>query len=151
MIDVSNLSSINIDEKSVIHYVNQMLKFLKVNPKSDVSILFVDEDEMTKQHVRWMNEDGPTDVMSFPMDNVLLKNSKSLKKQATLGDIIICPNVALKDARKQSINPAYHLVFLLAHGILHLLGLDHQEKSQRGVMQKKEQGIMNSLRTVKKH
>lgn len=57
MIDVSNLSSINIDEKSVIHYVNQMLKFLKVNPKSDVSILFVDEDEMTKQHVRWMNED----------------------------------------------------------------------------------------------
>ena len=52
MIDVSNLSSINIDEKSVIHYVNQMLKFLKVNPKSDVSILFVDEDEMTKQHVR---------------------------------------------------------------------------------------------------
>ena len=151
MIDVSNLSSINIDEKSVIHYVNQMLKFLKVNPKSDVSILFVDEDEMTKQHVRWMNEDGPTDVMSFPMDNVLLKNSKSLKKQSTLGDIIICPSVALKDARKQSINPAYHLVFLLAHGILHLLGLDHQEKSQRGVMQKKEQGIMNSLRTVKKH
>jgi probable rRNA maturation factor len=151
MIDVSNSSSINIDEKSVIRYVNQMLKFLKVNPKSDVSILFVDEDEMTKQHVRWMNEDGPTDVMSFPMDNVLLKNSKSLKKQATLGDIIICPSVALKDARKQSINPAYHLVFLLAHGILHLLGLDHQEKSQRGVMQKKEQGIMNSLRTVKKH
>ncbi len=151
MIDVSNLSSINIDEKSVIHYVNQMLKFLKVNPKSDVSILFVDEDEMTKQHVRWMNEDGPTDVMSFPMDNVLLKNSKSLKKQATLGDIIIFHSVALKDARKQSINPACHLVFLLAHGILHLLGLDHQEKSQRGVMQKKEQGIMNSLRTVKKH
>jgi len=151
MIDVSNLSSINIDEKSVIHYVNQMLKFLKVNPKSDVSILFVDEDEMTEQHVRWMNEDGPTDVMSFPMDNVLLKNSKSLKKQSTLGDIIICPSVALKDARKQSINPAYHLVFLLAHGILHLLGLDHQEKYQRGVMQKKEQGIMNSLRTVKKH
>ena len=151
MIDVSNLSSINIDEKSVIHYVNQMLKFLKVNPKSDVSILFVDEDEMTKQHVRWMNEDGPTDVMSFPMDNVLLKNSKSLKKQATLGDIIICPRVALKDARKQSINPAYHLVFLLAHGILHLLGLDHQEKSQRGLMQRMEQGIMDSLRTVKKH
>jgi probable rRNA maturation factor len=151
MIDVSNLSSINIDEKNVIKYVMQMLKYLKVNPKSDVSILFVDEHEMTKQHIRWMNEDGPTDVMSFPMDNVLLESEKSRKKKATLGDIIICPSVALKDARNQSLDPAYHLVFLIAHGILHLLGLDHQETAQRGIMQKKEQGIMNSLRTVKKH
>jgi len=74
MIDVSNLSSINIDEKNVIKYVMQMLKYLKVNPKSDVSILFVDEQEMTKQHIRWMNEDGPTVVMIFPMYNVLLES-----------------------------------------------------------------------------
>jgi probable rRNA maturation factor len=110
----------------------------------------VDEKEMTKQHVRWMNEPGPTDVMSFPMDDVLLQDSKLRKKQAILGDIIICPAVALKDSREQGINPAYHLVFLLAHGILHLLGQDHQEASQRVVMQKREQGIMNSLRVHKK-
>jgi len=150
MIDVDNSSNFSIDEVNVKNYVKQMLQILKVNTKSDVSILFVNEDEMTKQHVRWMNEPGPTDVMSFPMDEVVLKDSKLRKKQAILGDIIICPAVALKDSREQGINPAYHLVFLLAHGILHLLGQDHQAASQRVVMQKREQGIMNSLRISKK-
>jgi probable rRNA maturation factor len=150
MIDVDNSSNFSIDEVNVKNYVNQMLQILKVNTKSDVSILFVNEDEMTKQHVRWMNEPGPTDVMSFPMDDIVLQDSKLRKKQAILGDIIICPGVALKDSKKQGINPAYHLVFLLAHGILHLLGQDHQEASQRVVMQKREQGIMNSLRITKR-
>jgi len=150
MIDVDNSSNFSIDEVSVKNYTKQMLQILKVNTKSDVSILFVNEDEMTKQHFRWMNESGPTDVMSFPMDDILLQDSKLRKKQAILGDIIICPAVALKDAKEQGINPAYHLVFLLTHGVLHLLGQDHQEASQRVVMQKREQGIMNSLRITKR-
>ena len=150
MIDVDNSSNFSIDEVSVKNYTKQMLQILKVNTKSDVSILFVNEDEMTKQHVRWMNESGPTDVMSFPMDDIVLQDSKLRKKQAILGDIIICPAVALKDAEEQGINPAYHLVFLLTHGVLHLLGQDHQEASQRVVMQKREQGIMNSLRITKR-
>ena len=150
MIDVDNSSNYSIDEVSVKNYTKQMLQILKVNTKSDVSILFVNEDEMTKQHIRWMNESGPTDVMSFPMDDIVLQDSKLRKKQAILGDIIICPAVALKDAKEQRINPAYHLVFLLTHGVLHLLGQDHQEASQRVVMQKREQGIMNSLRITKR-
>ena len=150
MIDVDNSSNFSIDEVSVKNYTKQMLQILKVNTKSDVSILFVNEDEMTKQHVRWMNESGPTDVMSFPMDDIVLQDSKLRKKQAILSDIIICPAVALKDAKEQGINPAYHLVFLLTHGVLHLLGQDHQEASQRVVMQKREQGIMNSLRITKR-
>ena len=150
MIDVDNSSNFSIDEVSVKNYTKQMLQILKVNTKSDVSILFVNEDEMTKQHVRWMNESGPTDVMSFPMDNIVLQDSKLRKKQAILGDLIICPAVALKDAKEQGINPAYHLVFLITHGVLHLLGQDHQEASQRVVMQKREQGIMNSLRITKR-
>ena len=150
MIDVDNSSNFSIDEVSVKNYAKQMLQILKVNTKSDVSILFVNEDEMTKQHVRWMNESGPTDVMSFPMDDIVLQDSKLRKKQAILGDIIICPGVALKDAKEQGISPAYHLVFLLTHGVLHLLGQDHQEASRRVVMQKREQGIMNSLRITKR-
>jgi len=150
MIDIENLSSFSIDEKDVKNYVGQMLSHLSVNKKSYVSILFVEENEMARQHLKWMKEPGPTDVMSFPMDDVLLSNKKSLNKQSMLGDIIICPAIAYKDAIKQSIPPAKHLVFLLAHAILHLLGQDHQVPSQRGIMQKKEQGIMDSLRIVKK-
>ena len=150
MIEVDNSSDFSIDEVNVKIYITQMLKFLKVNTKSNVSVLFVNEDEMTKQHVRWMNEPGPTDVMSFPMDDILLQDFKLRKKQAILGDIIICPAVALKDSKEQGLNPAYHLVFLLAHGILHLLGQDHQEDSQRIVMQKREQGIMDFLKKTKR-
>ena len=76
MIEVDNSSNFSIDEVSVKNYAKQMLQILKVNTKSDVSILFVNEDEMTKQHVRWMNESGPTDVMSFPMDDIVLQDSK---------------------------------------------------------------------------
>ena len=149
MIDITNSTSYSIDILSAQKYIKQMLRYLKVNISSDISILFVDSKEMTIQHLKWMKEDGPTDVMSFPMDDILL-GSKESKKHAILGDIIICPEVALNDARKQSINPAKHLVFLMAHGVLHLLGQDHQEKDKRSQMQKREQGIMKSLRTVKK-
>ena len=151
MIEIDNSSYFKIDEDSLKRYVKQMLNFLDVNTNSDVSILFVDEEEMAQLHLRWMKESGPTDVMSFPMDDVLLQDKKARAKKAILGDIIVCPSVALNDAKSESINPAFHLVFLIAHGILHLLGQDHQEDSQRGLMQKKEQGIMNSLRVSKKH
>jgi ssRNA-specific RNase YbeY (16S rRNA maturation enzyme) len=92
MIDVDNSSNFSIDEVSVKNYTKQMLQILKVNTKSDVSILFVNEDEMTKQHVRWMNESGPTDVMSFPMDDIVLQDSKLRKKQAILGHGIVNPS-----------------------------------------------------------
>ena len=151
MIEIDNSSYFKIDEDSLKRYVKQMLNFLDVNTNSDVSILFVDEEEMAQLHLRWMKESGPTDVMSFPMDDVLLQDKYARAKKSTLGDIIVCPSVALNDAKSESTNPAFHLVFLIAHGILHLLGQDHQVDSERGLMQKKEQGIMNSLRVSKKH
>ena len=151
MIEINNSSKFLIDESSLKKYVKQMLNYLDVNTNSDVSILFVDEEEMAQLHLRWMKEPGPTDVMSFPMDDVLLQDKFARAKKSTLGDIIVCPSVALNDAKSESTNPAFHLVFLIAHGILHLLGQDHQEGSERGLMQKKEQGIMNSLRVSKKH
>ena len=126
MIEIDNSSYFKIDEDSLKRYVKQMLNFLDVNTNSDVSILFVDEEEMAQLHLRWMKESGPTDVMSFPMDDVLLQDKKARAKKAILGDIIICPSVALNDAKSESTNPAFHLVFLIAHGILHLLGYDHQ-------------------------
>ena len=151
MIEINNSSKFLIDESSLKKYVKQMLNYLDVNTNSDVSILFVDEEEMAQLHLRWMKEPGPTDVMSFPMDDVLLQDKYARAKKSTLGDIIVCPSVALNDAKSESINPAFHLVFLIAHGILHLLGQDHQEDSERGLMQKKEQGIMKFLRVSKKH
>ena len=88
MIDIENLSSFSIDEKNVKNYVGQMLKHLGVNKDSYVSILFVEENEMASQHLKWMKEPGPTDVMSFPMDDVLLSNKKR-KIEITMKDNLL--------------------------------------------------------------
>jgi probable rRNA maturation factor len=90
--------------------------------RSDVelSLSFVTEDEIADLHVRYMDEPGPTDVLSFPMD-----------EEGLLGDVVVCPAVA---ARNNAADPAGELRLLVAHGILHLLGHDHEEDAERAVM-----------------
>ncbi len=148
MIHVENQSTIYIPRQNVKKYIKQIFVILKVNPKTDISIKFVDEKEMQSLHIKWMNLDGPTDVMSFPMDNLKLSSGK-IGKAGLLGDIVICPQVALQDAIKANDNPAKHLVFLIVHGVLHLHGLDHQVRADKGIMQEYEQRIMKSLKAIK--
>jgi probable rRNA maturation factor len=86
----------------------------------ELSLSFVSEDEMTDLHVRYMDEPGPTDVLSFPLD-----------EDGLLGDVIVCPPVA---ARNNPSDPAGELRLLVAHGVLHLLGHDHEDAAERAMM-----------------
>ena len=96
-----------------------------VHPDSELSITVVDEDEMSKLHVEWMDLPGPTDVLSFPMDEVIPFSSAS--GPAMVGDIVLCPAFAAKADLKHSLD--HELNILTAHGVLHLLGFDHAEKA----------------------
>jgi probable rRNA maturation factor len=87
----------------------------------ELSVSLVDEDEMTSLHVRYMQEPGPTDVLSFPMDG----------DEHLLGDVVIAPAVA---ARNNPADPRGELRLLLVHGILHLLGHDHEADDERADM-----------------
>jgi probable rRNA maturation factor len=144
MIEINNTSSIYIDETRLEKYLTKMFDYLKIDRKNYLSITYMNQIEMQELHIKWMNEDGPTDVMSFPMDNQKNKNDNSI-----LGDIVICPQVALQDAVKERKNPARHLVFLHAHGLLHLVGHDHMKLNERKIMRNREQGIMKFLESVK--
>jgi probable rRNA maturation factor len=92
---------------------------------SELSVSFVTEEEMTDLHERYMDEVGSTDVLSFPLDEV---DEDGVR---ILGDVVIAPEVA---ARNNPADPAAEMRLLLVHGILHLLGHDHEEEGERARM-----------------
>lgn len=92
---------------------------------SELSVSFVTEDEMTDLHLRYLGEAGPTDVLSFPQDD------GASEEPRLLGDVVIAPSVA---ARNNPDDPSAELRLLLVHGILHLLGHDHDGEAERAAM-----------------
>jgi probable rRNA maturation factor len=106
---------------------------LHVHPDAELSIAVVDEEEMTRLHVEWMDLPGPTDVLSFPMDE-LRPGTPEEPAEGTLGDIVLCPPVARRQAEAAGHPVADELCLLTTHGILHLLGHDHVEQEERQVM-----------------
>jgi probable rRNA maturation factor len=92
---------------------------------AELSVSFVGEEEMADLHERYLGEPGPTDVLAFPLDEVDQDGTR------VLGDVVICPAVA---ARNNPEDPASELRLLLVHGILHLLGHDHEQEDERARM-----------------
>jgi probable rRNA maturation factor len=127
--------------KSVADFaLNQM----GIHPDSELNIRIVAEDEMSDLHLKWMNLPGPTDVLSFPMDE-LKPNSKS-DGPGLVGDIVLCPAFAKKNG-KQSLERELEL--LTVHGVLHLLGFDHAEKSEEAAMFKLQDDLLSNWRGKK--
>ncbi len=118
----SNRQDVPVDEEALGALAVRTLTAEGVGD-AELSVSFVGLDEMTDLHVRYMEEDGPTDVLSFPLDD-------ELDGRRILGDVVICPEYAARN------NPDLEaeLRLLLVHGILHLLGYDHEEDAERAEM-----------------
>jgi probable rRNA maturation factor len=93
--------------------------------EGELSLSFVDEPEIEDLHVRYLHEPGPTDVLSFPLDG---EDERGVR---VLGDVVIAPAVA---ARNNPDDPAAELRLLVVHGVLHLLGYDHEEEEEKAQM-----------------
>ena len=115
-----------------------------IHPDSELNIRIVAEDEMSQLHVKWMDLSGPTDVLSFPMDE--LKPNSKADGPGIVGDIVLCPEFAEKNG-KQSLD--MELELLTVHGVLHLLGFDHAEKSEEAAMFKLQDEILENWRVSK--
>ena len=107
---------------------------MKVHPDADVAISLVDEAAMTVLHEKWMDLPGPTDVMSFPMDELRPGRDGVDPTEGVLGDIVLCPSVAERQAREAGHAPVEELLLLTTHGLLHLLGFDHAEPDEKQEM-----------------
>lgn len=129
-IEIANNSGVACNEDQIVDVAAFALDKMGIHPDSDLGITLVDEDEITKLHIQWMNLPGPTDVLSFPMDE--LKPFSASDGPGIIGDIVICPQFAAKQATKHSTEDEISL--LTVHGVLHLLGFDHVEEEEHKVM-----------------
>ena len=133
-VDINNESGIVVDEAEIVALARHVLDDLRVHPQADLSVLLVDEPAMAELHVRWMDEEGPTDVMSFPQDELRPAREGELTAPGLLGDVVLCPTVAQRQARAAGHSTQEEILLLTTHGILHLLGYDHAEPDEEKEM-----------------
>jgi probable rRNA maturation factor len=149
-IEVLNESSAQVDETGLVELARHVLDGLKVHPLAELSLLLVDEPAMTELHEKWMGEPGPTDVLSFPMDELRPghlsggSDDGGATDPALLGDVVLCPEVAKAQAREAGHSTEDELQLLCTHGILHLLGYDHAEPAEHEEMFGLQAGLLNS-------
>lgn len=129
-VEVVNESSVDVDSERTVALTEYVLRAMHVHPSADVSIMFIDPEAMEKLHIQWMDESGPTDVLSFPMDELRPGTAMALSGPGTLGDVVLCPQVAAIQAAHAGHPVDVEMDVLLAHGMLHLLGYDHAEPEE---------------------
>ncbi|MBN9610210.1 MAG: rRNA maturation RNase YbeY [Actinobacteria bacterium 69-20] len=147
-IEVANESGVGVDEVALGSVARYALSHMGINALAELSILLVDVPTMTELHVKWMDEPGPTDVMSFPMDELdtARRPDESGPGPALLGDVVLCPDVAAEQAvgAGHSLDDELHL--LTVHGVLHLLGYDHAEPAEERAMFRLQNELLDAWR-----
>ena len=133
-IEINNESGIEVDEQVLLRLMEFDLAELHVSPDADLAIVLVDEGAMEALHVQWMDEPGPTDVLSFPMDELRPGTDDAPTPAGLLGDIVLCPQVAETQAVAAKHSTQDELILLTTHGLLHLLGFDHAEPEEEREM-----------------
>ena len=126
-----------------------------VDDSSELSMLFTGEHAMAELNARFSGEDGPTDVLAFPLDDPVLSpatvSTHPLRRPSPsgagrapplLGDLVICPAVAGRNAAHAEGSYDDEMALLVVHGILHLLGMDHEDPADAEAMRAREQDLL---------
>jgi len=133
-VEVNNESGVAVDEAEVVALARHVLSAMHVHPQAELSVVLVDEPAMEQLHLQWMDEPGPTDVLSFPMDELRPGTDGEDSQPGLLGDVVVCPQVAVRQARGAGHSTQEEMLLLTTHGILHLLGYDHAEPEEEKEM-----------------
>ena len=133
-VEVNNESGVEVDEREIVALARHVLARMRVHPQAELSVVLVDEAAMEQLHVQWMDEPGSTDVLSFPMDELRPGAEGEEPAPGLLGDVVLCPQVAARQAQQAGHTTQDELLLLTTHGILHLLGYDHAEPDEEKEM-----------------
>ena len=133
-VEILNETEYAADAPELVALSRYVMGELRVHPQADLCITLVDEAAMETLHVQWMDLPGPTDVMSFPMDELRPGRDEQEPQEGVLGDIVLCPSVAATQAAEAGHATEEELLLLTTHGILHLLGFDHAEPEEEREM-----------------
>jgi probable rRNA maturation factor len=134
VIEVNNESDATIEEVEFAELGAFVLAEMNIAAGAELAILFVGERAMEDLHLKWMDEPGPTDVLSFPMDELRPGTPDEPTPAGLLGDVVICPSVAEVQARVAGHSAEEEMLLLATHGILHLLGYDHADADEEREM-----------------
>jgi len=148
-IEIANESGVEVGSDAILAVARHALDEMGVNPLAELSILLVDVEYMAELNHRWMDGDGPTDVLAFPMDESSVDHGpgESGGEPALLGDIVLCPEIAAKQAAGAGHSTADELALLTVHGTLHLLGYDHAEPDEEREMFGLQARLLESWRS----
>ncbi len=143
-VDINNESGIAVETPAIRELAQYVIGQMEVHPLADLSMLLVDEEHMTNLHEKWMEEPGPTDVLSFPMDELRPHSiagphrtrgrDEDDSEPVLLGDVVLCPQVAAAQAKQHGHSTQAELELLTVHGVLHLLGYDHADPEEEAEM-----------------
>ena len=135
-IEVANESGLDVSEDELISVARFVIDKMNVHPEAELSMVLLDSTSMADLHMRWMDLPGPTDVMSFPMDELEPGGRPDTPEPgpAMLGDIVLCPEFAAEQAAAAGHSLGHELALLTIHGVLHLLGYDHAEADEEKEM-----------------
>lgn len=133
------------------HFIEELvghgLRQEKIGSGREVSIAFVDEEEMARLNRTFRGREGPTDVLSFPLlEETDAQETEASAEPAVLGEIVVCPPVAKAQAADLGHSFHHEITFLLIHGLLHLAGYDHERDPDAARMDRRTGEILSSFR-----
>lgn len=149
-----------VDESRWLKLANDVLTAQKIGNDTEVNVLYVDEKTIAELNEKFLGKTGPTDVLSFPIDDGPIDSGRVPDSGGTgpgsmsppedeyiemLGDVVICPLVAHRNAPEHAGNYEDELALLLVHGILHLLGMDHMEDDEAEIMEARERELLKEF------
>ena len=139
-IEVLEESGAAVDAKRMVQLCRFVIERLRIHPLAELCIKLVDEDTITELNEQWMDKEGPTDVLAFPMDELRPGLVNDEPEPGVLGDIMLCPQIAevqATEARERGqagYTTTDEIDLLTVHGILHLVGYDHAEPDEHAEM-----------------
>ena len=133
-IEVLDESGTGLDVQHLASLSRFVMDRMRVHPLAELCIKAVDVDTMTELNEQWMEKEGPTDVLAFPMDELRPGLVDQEPEEGVLGDLVLCPDVAVSQGETAGHGTAAELELLTVHGILHLLGYDHAEPEEHREM-----------------
>jgi probable rRNA maturation factor len=145
-----------VDVERWVTLAREVLVAEGVRGEAELSLLFVDEDAIAELNRRFLDAEGPTDVLAFPIDDPIASGRWPDAGTAgpdrddpepgdlplLLGDVVVCPAVAERQAPQHAGSYADELALLVVHGVLHVLGHDHAEPDETAAMQARERELL---------
>ena len=131
-----------IHQRRIREIIKNIIQYLKVDEKTEISILFTDDKFIKSLNKKYRGINKSTDVLTFNLEEGDLKFPE-VDKNKLLGDIVVSVETAQRQANNLNHNLEKELMILLIHGLLHLIGYDHEEDRDNKIMQVKENEILD--------